>query len=116
MTFSEVSTMLSAVGIPTAYYQFPDNTGQQPPFICFYYSRNNDVLADNVNYQKIEHLVVELYTDNKDFDLEASVESALNIHGLVYTRDETYIDSERMFEVVYETDVIITEDSNVEQD
>lgn len=116
MTHAEISTMLNSVGIPTAYYQFPDNTGQQPPFICFYYSYNNDVLADNTNYQKVERLVIELYTDNKDFSLESSVESVLNSNGIVYTRNEYYIDSERMFEVVYESDVIITEDTNVEQD
>lgn len=112
MTFKEVSTMLSGVGIPTAYYQFPDDTAQQPPFICFFYPNSNDVLADNSNYQKVEHLVIELYTDNKDFTLEASVESVLAQNGLVYTRDETYLDSERMFEVIYETDVIITEETN----
>ena len=109
MTHAEIQTMLASVGIPTAYYQFPDNTGQQPPFICFYYPTNNDFLADDLNYQKIEHLVVELYTDNKNFALEAAVEAALTLHGLVYTRDETYLDSEQMNEVIYEMDVVITE-------
>lgn len=115
MTHKEVATMIASVGKPYAYYQFPDDTGQQPPFICFFYSNNNDVLADDTNYQKIEHLVIELYTDNKDFALEASVEAALNLNGLVYSRDEEYLDSERMFEVVYESDVVITEETNGEQ-
>ena len=110
MTHSQIATMISSVGIPYAYYQFPDDTGQQPPFICFFYPNNNDFLADDTNYQKIEHLVIELYTDNKDFGLEASVEAVLNLNGLVYSRDEEYLDSERMFEVVYEMDVVITED------
>ena len=109
MTHAEVQTMLESVNIPTAYYQFPDNTGQQPPFICFFYSNNNDFLADDTNYQKIEHLIVELYTDNKDFELEAAVEAALSLNGLVYTRDEEYLGSEQMYEVVYEMDVVITE-------
>lgn len=112
MTHKQVATMIASVGIPYAYYQFPDDTGQQPPFICFFYSTNNDVLADDTNYQKIEHLVIELYTDNKDFGLEASVEAVLNLNGLVYSRDEEYLDSERMFEVVYESDVVITEETN----
>lgn len=112
MTHAEVKTMLASVGIPTAYYQFPDNTGQQPPFICFFYNYNNDFLADDKNYQKIEHLIVELYTDNKDFSLEAAVEAALSSHDIVYTRNEEYIDSEQMYLVVYESDVIITEETN----
>lgn len=110
MTHAEVASMINGIGIPYAYYQFPDDSGQEPPFICFYYPNNNDVVADNTNYQKVEHLVVELYTDNKDFDLEHSVESALSANDLVYSRDEEYIDSERMYMITYETDVIITED------
>lgn len=109
MTHAEIKTMLASVGVPTAYYQFPEDTGQQPPFICFFYNYNNDFLADDTNYQKIEHLIVELYTDNKDFELEAAVEAALSLHGLVYTRDEEYLGSEQMYEVVYEMDVVITE-------
>ena len=112
MTHAEVKTMLASVGIPTAYDQFPDNTGQQPPFICFFYNYNNDFLADDKNYQKIEHLIVELYTDNKDFSLEAAVEADLSSHDIVYTRNEEYIDSEQMYLVVYESDVIITEETN----
>lgn len=112
MTFTEIATMISGVGIPYAYYQFPDNSGQQPPFICFYYTGNNDVIADNTNYQEVEHLVIELYTDNKDFDLEQDIKTALNCAGLVYSRDEEYLDSEKMFMVVFESDVIITEDNN----
>ena len=109
MTTQEVFSMLSGINIPVAYYQFPDDTVKAPPFICFFYSDSNDVFADNTNYQKVERLVVELYTDNKDFSLESQVETALNNKELVYTRDETYLDSERMYEVIYTTDVVITE-------
>ena len=109
MTTQEVFTMLSGTNLPVAYYQFPDDTPKQPPFICFFYTGSNDVLADNTNYQKVERLVVELYTDNKDFALESEVEAVLNANGLVYTREETHLDSERMYEVIYTTDVVITE-------
>lgn len=109
MTHAEIKTMLASVGVPTAYYQFPEDTGQQPPFICFFYNYNNDFLADDTNYQKIEHLIVELYTDNKDFELEAAVEAALSLNGLVYSRDEEYLGDEQMQLVVYEMDVVITE-------
>lgn len=108
MTRTEIANILEGLGLPVAYYAFPE-TGQAPPFICYFYSAGNDFLAENTNYQKIDHLVIELYTDNKDFALEASVEEALNNAGLVYARSETYIDSERLYEVVFETDVVITE-------
>lgn len=109
MTHAEVSTMINGINLPYAYYQFPNDTPQAPPFICFFYSDNNDFLADDTNYQKIEHLTVELYTDQKDFTLENTVESALTGAGLVFTRNETFLDSERMVMVIYEADVVITE-------
>lgn len=110
MTYAEVESMIASADIPTAYYQFPDGTEQRTPFICFFYPDSRDVYADNSNYQKIEHLVIELYTDNKDFAAEAAVEAALRDHGLTWTRSEAWLGSERMQEVIYETDVVITEE------
>lgn len=98
--------MISGIGLPYAYYQFSD-TGQAPPFICFYYAGDNDLKADSTNYQKIEQLVIELYTDAKDFSLEAAVERAINNAGLVYSRNEVFIDSEKLYQVVYSMDVLI---------
>ena len=109
MTTSEVATMIAGIGIPYAYYQFPDGTKQAPPFVCFFYSTDNDFKADDSNYQKIEHLIIELYTDNKDFSLEATVESTLAQNNMVWSRAEEWLDSERMLMVVYEMDVVITD-------
>lgn len=117
MTFKEIKTMINSIGYSTAYYQFPDNTGQAPPFICFYFPNNSDFKADDSNYCKIEHLVIELYTDTKDFDAESAVESVLSQYDIVWTRRETSIDSERMYECIYEMDVVITEElTNGKQD
>lgn len=110
MTFREVSTMIQGIGLPYSYYQFNNNTGIAPPFICYFYTGSNDMLADDTNYQKIETLTIELYSDAKDFDNEAAVENALNNAGLVYAREETYIDSEKLYEVIFTTDVVITEE------
>lgn len=107
MTFAEVYNMVNGIGLPCAYYQFPDDTGQQPPFICFFYSNSDDMAADNSNYQKIETLVIELYTDVKDFEKEAAVETALASKGLTWTRDEEFLDSEMMHETIYTTEVLI---------
>ena len=111
MTYKEISQMIAEVGVPYAYYQFQEGTGQEPPFICFYYPNNNDFVADGENYVKVVQLVIELYTDNKDFSLEATLEAVLIEHDLVFTREETYIDSERMYLETYYTEVIINADS-----
>lgn len=112
MTYKKVATMVAGIGLPYAYYQFPEGTAQACPFICFYFTNSNDLAADDTNYQKIRPLAIELYTDNKDFTTEAAVESALNSNGLVYAREETYLDSERMYMVTYTTEIVITEEIN----
>lgn len=109
MTYKQVATMIASLNIPYAYYQFPEGTEQACPFICFFFTVSNDLAADNTNYQKIRTLSIELYTDNKDFTLEQAVESLLNTNGLVYTREESYLNGERMYMVTFNTDIVITE-------
>lgn len=111
MTYAAIAEMIEAVGLPWAYYQFKDDTKQAPPFVVYYYPDSDDFFADDKNYQKIRALIVELYTDEKDFALEAAVENALMDAGLSYTRDEAYIDTERMHMVTYTCPVCITEES-----
>ena len=57
MTLREINNMIESIGVPYAYYQFPEGTEQQTPFICFYYPANDDLIADNANYQKINQLI-----------------------------------------------------------
>lgn len=112
MTYKEIAELVDGIGYPYAYYQFEKETAKEPPFICFYYPSRDDFVADDSNYSQITELTIELYTDNKDFTAEAAVEAALEAAGLVYEKDESYIDSERMYMITYTTEVLI----NVEQD
>lgn len=98
--------MVGLMGLPYAYYQFPE-TGQKPPFVCWYLDGIDDVYADNANYQRIVNLTIEFYSDEKDFTNEAAIESQLTLSGLTYTKTETYIDSEKMHQTVYEMEVLI---------
>lgn len=110
MTTKQVADMVAEFGIPSAYYQFNKDTATAPPFTCFFFTTNNDAIADNSNYVKIEHLAIEVYTAAvKDFELERTVEDVLASHGMVWTKSEASIDSEQLYEVIYEMDVIITE-------
>lgn len=115
MTYKDIASMIDAIGLPFAYDHFdadPQNPAPDPPFIVFYYPGSDDLAADNTNYQRIRPLTVELYTDNKDFSLEETVEAALNGAGLVYSRLETYIDTERMYMVTYATEFVLTEEND----
>lgn len=107
MTPAQVKTMIEAVGIPSAYYQFADGTDQTTPFICYFFGESNDVVADDTNYVRNERLYIELYTDAKDFELEAILEGILNNADLVFEREETFLDDEHMHETIYTTDVLL---------
>lgn len=107
MTYEQIADMIEEVGLPFAYREFEEGSAEAPPFICFFFPGTNDFFADNSNYQRIEELVVELYTDSKDFDLEAAVEAVLTAHGLTFTRDEERLDSERMYMQTYTMEVVI---------
>ena len=108
MTYREVKTMVESIGLPFAYYQFTNDTAVAPPFICFYFDESSDEPADNMNWAKIRTLYIELYTDAKDFSLEAQVEAVLENNDQYYERSEDYLDSERMMMVAYEMQVVIT--------
>lgn len=107
MTYKEINTMIKSIGLPYAYFQFPKNTGQAPPFVLFFYSQQDDLFADDTNYQKIAKLNIELYTKEKDFAREEAVENVLQSYGFSYYKEENYIDTEQMFQIAYEMEVII---------
>ena len=107
MTYKEVATLVSSIGVPYAYYQFTEDTAKPPPFVCFYFPGDSDLKADNSNYAIIRPLTIELYTDEKDFTLEATVESVLTTNGLPFSRYETYITSEKLYMITYQTEVVI---------
>lgn len=111
MTYKDVNTMIASLGLPYAYNEFSNGTGIAPPFICFLYGEtSDDLIADNYNYQMIRPLIIELYSDNKDFALEAQIENTLIRCRLPFDRQETYLESERMYMVTYQTQILLTEE------
>lgn len=107
MTYKQIASMVSNIGLPYAYYQFPEGTAQAPPFVVFFYADTDDVFADDTNYQRIATLNIELYTSEKDFATEATIEQILANNNLTYYKEENYIDSEQMWQIAYEMEVII---------
>ncbi len=107
MTIRDIRNIVDSIGIPFAYYQFPEGTEQPTPFICFYFTDSDDLIADNTNYTKIRQLVIELYTDEPDFALESDIESELSSNELVYAKNAAYIDSEKMWQIAYTTEVVL---------
>ena len=101
MSHEEVMTMLSELDIPFAYDHFAEGESPEPPFICFLFPGSDNFSADNIVYAAFEELHIELYTDEKDPELEANVESVLSEHELFWQKTEVWIESEKLYEVLY---------------
>ena len=97
----EVLIMLRELKLPFAYDHFAEGEAPEPPFICYLIPGSNNFAADGRVYFKINEYHIELYTDAKTPALENSVEAVLDEHGLFYNKTETWIESEKLYEVLY---------------
>lgn len=99
--------IIAEIGIPSAYDHFAEGESPDPPFICYLVPASDNFAADGMAYFKANEVHIELYTDRKDIDTERVVEAVLDSHGIFYDRTEVWIESERLYEVLYtfETEV-----------
>ena len=93
--------IMTAIGIPFAYDHFAEGESPEPPFICYLLPASDNFAADGRVYWKANEVHIELYTDYKDLSAEQRVETALDERGVFYERSETWIESERLYEVLY---------------
>lgn len=105
MKHDEVMAMMEEMQIPFAYDHFVEGESPNPPFAVFIYPKAFNFAADGVAYYKINRLSIEVYTDLKDIDLETRVETVLDSHGIFYAKSEVWIESENLYEVLYEMEV-----------
>lgn len=108
MTYEDIKDMIEDTTLPFTYDSFPNNIAPQPPYIVFNFPYRNDFGADNINYAKIDTINIELYTSSKDFELESQIEDHLTSYGLYYTKSETYIRSENLYQITYVAQEVIT--------
>ncbi len=105
MTHQEVMGMMGEAGLPFAYSHFAEGESPDPPFAVFLYPGSRNFPADGKVYFKARELAVELYTDLKDPELEERLEAVFDSHGIFYEKTETWIASEKLYEVRYGMEV-----------
>ena len=106
MTYADIVSMLESIGLPLAYHHFEEGESPEPPFLIFYFPSTDNFGADDKVYQKAQALNIELYTDAKDPGLEERVESTLDANEIFWNKDESWIASEKMYEVIYEMEIL----------
>ena len=124
MTYEQIAEMMEEMGLPFAYHHFAEGDSPQcgemsrsdrgdgsvrqspaPPFLLFFSPGESPFSADNVAYFSCKQLDIELYTDKKQPELEEQVEAVLAQHEIYYKKTELFIDSEELYEVLYEMEV-----------
>ena len=90
MTYENVIEMLEEAGLPLAYDHFAEGESSEPPFLIFLFPGTDNVFAD----------------DKKDPETENTIEDILISHELPYEKSEVWIESEKMYEVLYQTQMI----------
>lgn len=103
MEIEAIKALLEETELPVAYDHFKEQT--DPPFLVYLLPESRNLYADDCIFQTNALVRVELYTDKKDLELERRVEAVLS--DMIWTKTEEYIESEDMFETIYEMEVMI---------
>jgi hypothetical protein len=109
MNLVELKEIIEQTGIPVAYSHFVESENQpipDPPFITYLVTDSANFFADNQVYITIQNVQIELYTDKKDLDVEANLERILNENEIPFGTAEVYIESEALFQKIYEVRLI----------
>ena len=97
----DLMQLMEEIGLPFAYDHFAEGESPVPPFITFLLPGSDNFAADGKVYLKINEVHIELYTDEKNPETEALVEAVLDAHEIFYDKSEVWIESEKLYEVLY---------------
>lgn len=110
MGLIELYKLLVRTGYPVAYYQFETNKNNpppKPPYIVYWTPNSTSYGADESKALIRNTTVhVELYTVKKDLDAEAKLEDIFGSANIQYDKDEAFIDSEKLYQIVYSFELI----------
>ena len=104
-----ITEIMEAIQLPFAYDHFAEGEGPDPPFSCFLLPGSDNFPADGRVYFKATMVHIELYTDLKDPELEQRVETVLDERGIFYDKTEVWIESEKLYEVLYTFEMEVTQ-------
>jgi len=92
--------LLKTTNLPVAYHHFA--SPPSPPYIVYLFAYSSNFGADNKVHSQADNYQVELYTTIKDPASEKLIEDALNGADVYWEKTEMYIDSEGLYQVLYE--------------
>lgn len=106
MTTKELHAGLSALGYPVAYSHFSEGNMPDPPYITYTYQGTENFSADGIVYHPVEDVDIELYSVGKNEEAEEKISGFLKESGIFYEKQEYYIESEKLVQVIFEITLI----------
>lgn len=93
--------LLKEINLPFAYHHFAEGEVPNLPYLVYLTLGTNHFKADGKVYFKVMEVHIELYLDKKEPEMEKRVEEVLDNFEVCYEKAETYIESEKLYEVIY---------------
>ncbi|MCH4169487.1 MAG: hypothetical protein LKF42_09540 [Streptococcaceae bacterium] len=116
MNLMEFKGLLETIDIPVEYQAFPVGNAPKLPYILWYEDDSDNFKADNVNYFDVINVVVELYSDEKDLELETKLSKLFYDNEIEYDFNESFIEDENMYLKAYEVTITFDSLANVQPD
>ncbi len=104
MTQTELISLLKTTGYDVAYHHFEERNN--PPFVVFLRTDDENISSDYKVHGKFKNYQIELYTRKKDLVAEKKIEDVIGEIYSEYSTSETYIESEKLYQVVYQITVV----------
>lgn len=105
MTLPELKDKLKTLNLPIAYRCFAVGQVPELPYIVYYVDEDIGFYADDIVYYEGCAVTIEVYTGQKDLQLEKKVKELLNENELPYESYESFLDSENMYLKAYEIEI-----------
>lgn len=102
MILKDLVSGLKKMGFPVAYSHFAEGHVPERPYIVVQGMGSDNFSADGIVYHEIEDTNIELYCDKKDQEAEKKISDFLIENKIYYEKTETYIESEKMIQTVFE--------------
>ena len=93
--------LLKQINLPYACDSFAEGEAPETPYMIYLTPGINALYADGINFFSFLDITLEVYLDKKTPDIEKQVESVLKDSRIAYEKEENFIDTEKLYEVVY---------------
>jgi hypothetical protein len=107
MSEEEIVAMIESMHLPYAYHHYAEGEAPALPYLIYTYPQSIPYAADDGVYVQGSSVQLELYSETRDLSVERRIEHILDDNDLVYRKSEVYIESENLYEIIYEMEVAV---------